>query len=140
MSTFKITLDKTDSPVYLPGEEVKGKVSLVEGSPEKTDKFKVNLVWQTRGKGTSDSEVVDSSEFTSGGIADGGRFSFKIPEEGPYSLAGRLLSISWQVELRGGKQKDKLAIAPITVSPTGQPVAIFEVVRQIEARGAFRPV
>jgi hypothetical protein len=140
MNAFKITLDKGDLPTFLPGDEVKGRVSLVGEIPNKIDKLNVDLVWRTRGKGTVDSEVVDSVEFTLPGIADGGRFSLKIPEAGPYSLAGRLLSIVWYVELRARKQKDALAAMHMTVSPTGQPVSISEVQRQIEARGAIRAI
>lgn len=140
MSLFKISLDKSESQTaYLPGDEVKGRVSGSSGPSDKAEKFTVNLMWQTRGKGTVDTKVVASADFTAAGIADGGRFSFRIPDDGPYSLAGRLLSIMWQVELRASKRKEVLASASFIVSPTGQEIAISEVPREIEARGAIRP-
>lgn len=48
-----------------------------------------------------------------------GRFSCPIPEAGPISFSGRLLSVSWAIEVVDLADGVVLASAPVTVVPAG---------------------
>jgi len=48
-----------------------------------------------------------------------GRFSCPIPDAGPISFTGRLVSVSWSVEIVDLVADVVLVSAPVTVVPTG---------------------
>ncbi|MFN3218769.1 MAG: hypothetical protein ACE367_19920 [Acidimicrobiales bacterium] len=50
---------------------------------------------------------------------ESGRFSCPIPAVGPISFSGRLVSVSWSVEVVDLAADAVLASAPVTVVPTG---------------------
>lgn len=48
-----------------------------------------------------------------------GRFSCPIPATGPISFSGRLVSVSWSVEVVDLGSGEVLVSAPVTIVPTG---------------------
>ena len=117
MSTLTVELED-GKLAFAPGEEVRGRASwTLDGDPESVE---VHLFWRTEGKGTQDTEIVDTVVFEAPGRADRRDFKLKIPD-GPYSFAGKLIAILWSVEVvaepgaEAGRQD-------IVVSPAGRPV------------------
>lgn len=94
MSWLSITLDG-ERRTYRPGERVRGTVSwMVEGAPESVA---VHLVWYTEGKGDQDVGVAASAELQPG-TEGSAEFDLEVPA-GPWSFAGKLISLLWAVEL-----------------------------------------
>ena len=117
MSTLSVELEG-GKLAYAPGEEIRGRATwTLDGDPESVE---AHLFWRTEGKGTQDTEVVDTVVFEGPGRADRRQFRMKIPD-GPYSFAGKLIAILWSVEVvaepgaEAGRQD-------IVVSPSGKPV------------------
>jgi hypothetical protein len=81
---------------YSPGEELAGAV--LWESPEKPTLAEVRLLWFTRGKGTEDAEVVATESFADPQPGDTRQFRFQLPDS-PYSFNGKLISLTWAVEL-----------------------------------------
>jgi hypothetical protein len=103
---------------YAPGEEVRGRASwTLDADPQSVE---VHLFWRTEGKGSQDTEIVDSVVLEAPGKQDRREFRLKIPD-GPYSFEGKLIAILWSVEVvaepgaEAGRQD-------IVVSPSGNPV------------------
>ena len=81
---------------FLPGQEVAGGAAWrLDGIPREVE---VCLFWFTRGKGTEDVVVVDTVRLDSPSREDRRDFRFTLPE-GPYSFSGRLISLTWALEL-----------------------------------------
>ena len=80
---------------YLPGETLSGTVSWRLDAP--ADGVEVRLFWYTRGKGTTDVQVVKAQHFDSAGTSGQRPFRFVLPEE-PYSFSGKLISLIWALE------------------------------------------
>lgn len=94
MSWLSITLDG-ERRAYRPGERVRGTVSwMVEGKPESVA---VHLVWYTEGKGDQDVGIGASAELQPG-TEGSAEFDLTVPR-GPWSFAGKLISLLWAVEL-----------------------------------------
>lgn len=66
-----------------------------DGAPETAE---VRLLWFTRGKGTEDGAVVATEIFSNPLAGDTRQFRFQLPEA-PYSYNGKLIAITWAVEL-----------------------------------------
>lgn len=80
---------------FLPGETVTGTVGWRLEGP--ADGVEVRLFWYTRGKGTTDVQVVKAQHFPSAGTGGRRPFRFVLPEE-PYSFSGKLVSLVWALE------------------------------------------
>jgi hypothetical protein len=80
---------------YLPGEALSGTVSWRLDAA--ADGVEVRLFWYTRGKGTTDVQVVKAQHFDSAGMSGQRSFRFVLPEE-PYSFSGKLISLVWALE------------------------------------------
>jgi len=63
-----------------------------------TDALEVRLFWYTQGKGTQDVEVVDKLRVDDPEPSGHRVFKFAIPAS-PYSFSGKLITLSWAVEL-----------------------------------------
>jgi hypothetical protein len=81
---------------FRPGEELEGAV-LWEG-PTKPETAEVRLLWFTRGKGTEDGDVVATETFADPQPGDTRQFRFRLPDA-PYSFNGKLIALTWAVEL-----------------------------------------
>lgn len=107
---IRIQLDETR---LNPGGTLTGKVGWeVEKLPRKAA---VRLFWRTSGKGTEDLKVVDEIEVPQPARQQLFDFSFQLPLE-PYSFQGRLLSITWGVEVVVDKQNE---LAELVIAPEG---------------------
>ena len=60
--------------------------------------IEVRLIWFTQGKGTQDVEVVDRRRWETPVLMGQEKFEFTLPE-GPQSFSGKLISLTWAVEL-----------------------------------------
>jgi hypothetical protein len=95
MSTLRLGL-RENRTSFAPGELIAGAADWACDRPPK--KVEVRLAWTTIGKGTTDSEIVESHVFPDPQATDLRTFEFTAPEE-PYSFSGKLVSLIWAVEL-----------------------------------------
>ena len=81
---------------FRPGERIRGRAEWsLDAAPAKVA---VHLCWFTRGKGTTDTEVVEEKTLESAAPRRQGTFDFRAPDQ-PYSFSGGLISLIWAVEL-----------------------------------------
>ena len=139
MSELELHLERT---VVRPGEELSGEVTWDLGEPPADGELQ--LRWDTSGKGDPESAIVGTVSLAelpripdpsgaSGGhpyrtgttagdevppleARDRRRFRFRLPER-PYSLSGKLLTITWSVEVVAGGAKQRTVIV---LSPSGR--------------------
>ncbi len=103
---------RPDRSAYQPGEEIKGTLEWTLDSAPRTAELR--LFWQTRGKGSRDTETVQNLVFDRPQAGDTRTFSFVAPK-GPPSFSGNLISLVWGLELvlePGGAESIDLTIAP----------------------------
>jgi hypothetical protein len=114
-----ITVERKD---LRPFETVTGRVEWrLDAVPKDLE---LRLCWFTRGRGTEESETVESMSL--GDTANGAReFSFVLPG-GPWSLDGPLIGIAWALEVVAKKQGG-LAFEELVVSPDGKERKLVEV-------------
>ena len=105
---------------FLPGELLEGAV-LWEGT-EKPTLAEVRLLWFTRGKGTEDGEVVATEKFDNPQQGDTRQFSIRLPDA-PYSFNGKLIALSWAVELFI-EPGDHFQRVTFTMGPNGEEVRL----------------
>lgn len=105
---------------FRPGEMLEGAV-LWEGA-EKPNVAEVRLLWFTRGKGTEDGAVVATETFSDPQAGDTRQFSFRLPEA-PYSFNGKLIALTWAVEvfINPGKHFSRVTF---TMGPGGHEVKL----------------
>ena len=84
-----------DGESFAPGEPITGAVSWRLDAP--ATGVEIRLFWYTRGKGTTDVQVVKAQHFDSAGMSGQRSFRFVLPEE-PYSFSGKLISLVWALE------------------------------------------
>lgn len=95
-----------DAPSAECGGAVSGTASW-EGSTAE-----VSLRWTTSGDGTPDSGTAHTQSLS----GSDGAFELKVPNEGPMTFAGKLISVRWEVVLRAGDSSES---AEVTVLPRG---------------------
>lgn len=98
---------------FAPGEAIAGTVAWRLDAP--ADSVEVRLFWYTRGKGTTDVQVVKAQHFAAPGAAGRKTFKFVLPAE-PYSFSGKLISLIWALEavVQPGERsaRRELVVAP----------------------------
>ncbi len=104
---------------FLPGEMVEGTASWQldrAADSGKVDSAELRLFWYTEGKGDQDVGVVSVIPFANPGLQDQRAFRITLPD-GPFSFSGKLISLSWALELviEPGSRASRTVI---TVSPT----------------------
>jgi hypothetical protein len=101
---------------YAPGEALAGTVSWRLDTP--ATGVEVRLFWYTRGKGTTDVQVVKAKQFDAAGTSGRADFRFVLPEE-PYSFSGKLVSLVWALEaiVQPGERAQRLELV---VAPGGR--------------------
>ena len=118
MSWLSITLDG-ERRAYRPGERVRGTVSwLVDGEPRSVE---VHLLWYTEGKGDQMVGVEASAALTPA-TEGSAEFDRAVPA-GPWSFAGKLVSLLWAVEL-AVEPGIAATREPIVVGPGETPIQL----------------
>jgi hypothetical protein len=106
MSQLKIEMAE-GRKAFGPGEEVSGQVAWeLETDP---DGAELRLFWFTRGKGTVDTDTVQSVRFEHPKQKDRREFRLVLPE-GPYSFSGKLVSLIWALELTAGGRSEQIEL------------------------------
>lgn len=105
---------------FTPGSIIEGVAGWELDTPPTS--VELRLFWYTTGKGDQDVGVVDTETWSNPGAADAQAFKLKLPD-GPYSFRGRLITLSWAIELlvEPGKRVERMEIV---VSPVGEPVSL----------------
>jgi len=117
----QITIDiqfDNDRNTFLPGQIMSGEVRWLCVEPPK--KASLQLLWYTEGKSDEDVGLVEKNEFDNPQLSDIRNFEFHLPV-GPYSFSGKLISLTWALEL----QVDKECLRKeFTLSPTGKEILL----------------
>ena len=100
---------------FRPGEMISGSISW--SLPVAPAQVTLELFWTTRGKGTVDSEVVQSVQIKHPAAAAEQRFELKTPNS-PYSFSGKLVSLLWGLRLIIHPSQEQAQVN-LTISPTG---------------------
>lgn len=119
MNELKIQLDSR-GVAFQPGETISGKAYW--SFPETPASVEIWLFWRTRGKGTEDVKVVQKIPFPNPMVQELRPFTFTLPQ-GPYSFSGKLISLSWGIELiaAGTKEVDQIEMI---LSPSKKEILI----------------
>lgn len=121
MSELKILL-RDERKNFRGGETVEGVAGWrLEKPPTSAE---LRLFWFTRGKGTEDVGVVQTTRFDAPQLEEGRRFSFTLPIE-PWSFSGQLVSLIWALELVIGPG-EQTARVELIVSPTGREILLHQ--------------
>ena len=105
---------------FSPGELLEGAV--LWETPESPESAEVRLLWFTRGKGTEDGVVVATETFSNPQAGDTREFQFHLPEA-PYSFNGKLIALTWAVELVI-QPGDHFQRVTFTMAPGGKEVRL----------------
>ena len=105
-----------------PGETMV--FTLARDSSAKAGPLTVQLGWFTEGRGTRDAAIAWSEEIP--GLAPGTDQTFEVVlPETPWSFSGKLVSISWRLEVLDAKRQPLVAIS-LLIAPGGQLVTLPE--------------
>jgi len=108
-----LTLEIDEQPFYRPGEKLTGKATWSgDPSPERVD---VRLFWFTSGAALSQVGIVNRCVVKNPKDRRSTTFEFTLPE-GPWSFAGRLVTLRWAVEVVAFPSRAS-AISMITLGP-----------------------
>ncbi len=98
---------------FAPGATVEGRFEWsVRRDPKRVS---LRLIWYTQGKGTQDIEIIEEIEVDDPSVAGEQSFRFTLPDS-PYSFSGKLISLTWALELVTKRDEDSLELS-ILVSP-----------------------
>ncbi|NLW84635.1 MAG: hypothetical protein GXY41_09590 [Phycisphaerae bacterium] len=120
MEELTIQLDDGQT-AFIPGQTIRGQVRWSRLAPPK--KARLSLFWYTQGKGDEDKGLVERIQFETPQAIDKRTFEFRLPV-GPYSFSGRLISLTWALEVHLDKEFIR---NEITVSPSGHEILLGEV-------------
>ena len=92
-----LTLHTADGRTWFkPGELIEGEASWhLDGE---TEAVEVRLFWYTTGKGSQDVGIARTLRTELPDTSGHRDFSIRAPDE-PYSFSGKLISLSWAIEL-----------------------------------------
>jgi hypothetical protein len=92
-----LTIHTNDGGTWFkPGELIEGRASWhLDGE---ADAVEIRLFWYTSGKGSQDVGIVRVLRDDSPNPSGHRDFSIRAPE-GPYSFSGKLITLSWAIEL-----------------------------------------
>ena len=88
------------------------------------DSIKLRLLWYTRGKGESDSDVVQEITFDNPGSQGQKRLGIQLPDS-PYSFSGKLISLIWVLELEAIPSGDTERVE-IILAPDGKEIVLSQ--------------
>jgi len=115
VSSLTLQLPRT---TFAPGETLTGTASWEFDTPP--EEAALQLVWSTRGKGTTDIEVVQTIPISHPQARDTLPFTIKLPNA-PYTFSGQLVSLIWALELNIAGQSES---AEIIIAPGGKEVLL----------------
>jgi hypothetical protein len=96
---------------------------------EAPSSVEARLFWFTQGKGTQDIVIIETQPATAAARGDQ-RFRFRLPEA-PYSFSGRLISLTWAVELVADDLAERWEFR---LAPDGKEVVLGEAVQDQRLR------
>lgn len=117
MNRLEITTDGSEAWVR-PGDQLTGTATWE--LEDDVDALEIRLFWYTSGKGSRDVGIVDARRIESVERHGSRAFSFQIPD-GPFSFTGKLITLSWAIELVALPSEDSGRL-DILVGP--QPVEV----------------
>lgn len=120
---LELELDLAGDRRYLPGEEIEGLASW--RSERAPAALELRLFWFTKGKGVEDLEIVQTVPFEAPLGSERRPFKLRLPDE-PYSFMGKLVSLSWALELVGLPSDRDAARVDIIVAPERRPLILGE--------------
>lgn len=82
----------------------------------------LRLLWETSGKGTTESSLLANYSFMPPALEGSQRFRVTLPSA-PYSFSGKLVSLLWYVELEFEDINEQTRLE-ITVAPLGKEVLL----------------
>ena len=106
--------------MFLPGEELAGLVSWCLDQPPKA--MELRLFWYTKGKGITDTGIVENIRFENPEPEGHREFRFVLPD-GPYSFTGTLITLNWALELVA-ESSHEVGRVDILVSPSGKEIVL----------------
>jgi hypothetical protein len=119
MEQLKISIENSKKN-FLPGETIRGTVSW--DCPKTPKDVELRLRWLTSGKGTQDLYLVQKTSYQPLNNSENHNFEFKLPES-PYSFSGKLVSLSWALELQAFPS-DNVSLEEFVLSPFGQEIVL----------------
>lgn len=120
---LEIVFEST-SREFRPGETIAGEVSW-ESLPANSEFVGVRLLWYTQGKGDRDMDLVADSDvaITAAELGVGSRrFEFIAPHR-PSSFSGKLIELTWAVEVVILPAKESI-LETISISSTGARITL----------------
>lgn len=108
-----------DRHAFSPGDTVRGSARWQLSRPP--DSVVVRLFWYTEGKGTQDVVIIEEKQLEAS-AQQSREFEFLLPS-GPYSFSGKLISLTWAIELVCSGA-EAVARETLTVSPSGQEIIL----------------
>jgi hypothetical protein len=109
-----------DRRQYAPGAEITGQVAWELATAPAA--LELRLFWFTRGKGTTDTEIVQTVRFDYPRPADRREFRVRLPAA-PFSFSGKLISLLWALELVA-LPSNAATRTEFTISPTGEEILL----------------
>lgn len=100
---------------YRPCETIRGQFAW-RAVDRPIESLELRLFWHTQGKGTRDLGLVQSRHFDALPPSGQQSFEFRLPD-GPYSFSGKLITLSWTLELIAQPGQDSCWL-DLVVSPT----------------------
>lgn len=119
MNTVRLAV-RDDATRFRPGDEVVAAAYWKLERPPKA--VQVRLFWFTRGKGTQDVTVVETVAFDRPLMEEARPARFQLPEA-PFSFSGKLISLTWALELVVDPSGESARVELI-VSPTGEEILL----------------
>ncbi len=111
---------KGNQTAFLPGATVEGALDWNLSGAAKA--LEVRLIWFTRGKGTPDVSIVDSSRVEAPGPSGELPFRFLLPPA-PHSFSGKLISLLWAVEAIVYPSKEAARVQ-FVMAPAGREIVL----------------
>lgn len=117
MSDVHVVLGQT---AISPGEQIAGSVR-VDGHWTGERELEARLVWETAGKGTTDTSTMARHTLSVNATSPSARFSMNVPMY-PWTYNGTLLSIGWRIDIVDAKTCERVATADFVCAPCARPV------------------
>lgn len=105
---------------FAPGEMIGGEISWQ--LQESVKALELRLIWFTEGKGTGEISVEQTQRIELPAMTGRQKFSFQLPLA-PYSFAGKLIELSWALELVAMPGTDA-ARADFVLAPGGRVITL----------------
>lgn len=117
MLTIQTDDGRTD---FHPGDTIEG--TLNWSFDEGLSGIELQAAWTTRGKGGTDTTIVDSIFLETPAARGNKRFRLRLPDQ-PYSFSGKLISVLWFLKAIAKPMEQEIEV-PLIVSPTLREIII----------------